>query len=254
MATKKMDAHPLQRLRGTPWFLPIARAALALLAQAGLAVALALAGQTEPWRRAAGWWVAWLVPVNAATIALLAWKQRRDGAGFGGLFAAVADRAGPELPWYLVALVVSVPLGLLPNLVLSRALWGSVIGGGPAAFHAMPLGLIWALLLLVPVSQGLAEPPLYLGHLLPRLLRDGLSRRRAIVTCAAIMSAQNLFFPALLDWRFALWRGVMFFPLSLWLAWLVVRRPTLLPYLAVAHGLMNVSVVLLVLRLSLPLG
>ena len=249
-----MNPRPAAPLRATPWFLPLARLALALVAQAGLAVALALAGSSDPWRRAASWWVAWLVPVNAATIALLAWRQRREGARLGGLFAAASDRAGPDLPWYLLAVVVGGPLGVLPNVLLSRALWGSVTGGTPLAFQAMPLGLVGALLLLVPITQGLAEPALYLGHLLPRLLRDGLPRRRAMVTCAVVMSAQNLFFPALLDWRFALWRGLMFFPLSLWLVWLVVRRPTLLPYLAVAHGLMNVSLVLLVLRLSLPLG
>jgi len=234
--------------------LPVARATLGLTAQLVLALAFARTGKAEAWRQSAAWWVAWLVPVNLLTVGLVVRRERREGRRFADLFARSAEPPRKDLPWYLLALIVSVPLGVLPNLLLGRLLWDSPFAGAGPAFGAMPRELVWALLLLVPVTQALAEPPLYLGYVLPHLLSDAPNPRRAIVGAAALMAGQNAFFPLLFDARFIVWRALMFLPLCLWLAWLVARRPTVLPYLAVAHGLMNVSLVLLVLRVSLPVG
>ncbi|HEY4183514.1 MAG TPA: hypothetical protein VGP07_00530 [Polyangia bacterium] len=239
---------------GNPWTLPLARGGLAVVAQSVVSLGFAHAGFPQPWRQAAGWWVAWLVPLNLATIALLGYATGRDGMRLGNLFEPLSVRPRQDLPWYLFALIVSLPLGLLPNLVLARVLWGPLMSGAAPIFHAMPMALVWVLLVLVPVTQSLAEPPLYLGLSLPRLLASGRSRPRAILLCAAAMSLQNVFLPLLFNWRFALWRGAMFFPLTLWLTAMVARRPTLLPYLGIAHGAMNVSLVLLVMRVSMPIG
>jgi len=234
---------------------PLARVALAVAAQLALALAFAAAGSAGAWRQAGVWWVAWLVPVNVATIALLVRRVRTQGSRFGELFGPPPPRPPRrDLPWYLLAVAVSVPLGIVPNLVLGRLLWGNAFAGASLSFGAMPPRLVWMLAALVPLTQCLTEPPLYLGYVLPRLGRLGLPPGRAIALTAAAMALQNLFFPWLWDWRFALWRAVMFFPLGLWLGWLVVRRPSLLPYLAVAHGAMNLSLVFLVLRLSIPLA
>ena len=250
---------PAERRSGWPaWLsvlpLPLVRVAFAATTQ--LVVTLVFAAQKMPgaWRWAAAWWVAWLVPVNVATVFLLGLRQRAEGARFGDLLAPQWRPPRLDLPWYLLALSVSVPLGIMPNLLLGRLLWGSAFAGALPSFAAMPVSLVWVLAALVPITQALAEPALYLGYVLPRVRRLGGSPGRAIALTAAAMSLQNLFLPALLDWRFALWRALMFLPLSLWLAWLVARRPSLLPYLAVAHGIMNLSLVFLVLRISTPLG
>ena len=264
---RTMAAHPdqlrvppetleLRPKMGPGWIsvfgLPLARVALAVTAQLGLALAFAVTRGPGAWRWAAGWWVAWLVPVNLATMVLLMRRQRAEGHRFGELFGPPSRPPRRDLPWYLLALVVSVPLGILPNLLMARLLWGSAFAGAAASFATMPIKLVWLLAALVPVTQGLTEPPLYLGYLLPRLRCLGMRPGRAIAVTAATMSLQNVFFPWSGDWRFALWRALMLLPLCLWLAWLVGRRPSLLPYLAVAHGVMNLSLVFLVLRLSLP--
>ena len=131
---------------------------------------------------------------------------------------------------------------------------GSAFAGTASSFGAMPAPLVWALAALVPITQGLTEPALYLGYVLPHLRRVGESPGRAVAATAALMSLQNAFLPWLWDWRFALWRALMFLPLCSWLAWLVARRPSVMPYLAVAHGAMNLSLVFMVLRVSIPVG
>lgn len=42
----------------------------------------------------------------------------------------------------------------------------------------------------------------------------------------------------------------MFLPFALWLGWVIDRRPTVLPYLAVPHGLIDLSLPILVLTAS----
>jgi len=203
--------------------LPLARVAIALSAQMIVALLLVAKGSPSAWRWAAGWWVAWLVPVNIATLIVLVRVQRAAGARFADLFAPPARPPRRDLPWYLLALAASVPLGILPNLWLGRLLWGSAFAGVTPSFAALPLWLVGVLTALVPVTQGLTEPALYLGYVLPRVRRLAGRPGRGIAVTAAAMSLQNLFLPWLFDWRFAVWRGLMFAPLSLWLAWLVAR-------------------------------
>jgi hypothetical protein len=71
------------------------------------------------------------------------------------------------------------------------------------------------------------------------------------VVTASVLSVQHMFLPLLFDWRYIVWRALMFLPLTLWLGWIILRRPTSLPYVAAAHGLLDLSLPLLVLQATL---
>ena len=43
----------------------------------------------------------------------------------------------------------------------------------------------------------------------------------------------------------------MFLPLALWFGWVIQKRPTSLPYMAAAHGLLDISLPIFVLTASL---
>jgi hypothetical protein len=45
----------------------------------------------------------------------------------------------------------------------------------------------------------------------------------------------------LFDWRFVFWRLLMFVPVARSVGSIVDRRPTVLPYLAITHGLLGAS-------------
>jgi hypothetical protein len=60
-----------------------------------------------------------------------------------------------------------------------------------------------------------------------------------------------VFLPLLFDWRFVVWRGLMFLPFAFWIGFAIFRRRSTLPFLAVAHGLLDASLPLLVLSASL---
>ena len=43
----------------------------------------------------------------------------------------------------------------------------------------------------------------------------------------------------------------MFLPLAIWFGWIIKRRPTTLPDMAAAHGLLDISLPIFVLTASL---
>lgn len=47
-----------------------------------------------------------------------------------------------------------------------------------------------------------------------------------------------------------LWRGLMFLPFALVVAFAIHRRPQLLPYLMVVHGLLDLQLPLMLLALT----
>jgi hypothetical protein len=71
-----------------------------------------------------------------------------------------------------------------------------------------------------------------------------------LIAAAEVLSVQHVFLPMLFDWRCIVWTALMFGPLAAWFAWVIKRRSTVLPYLAVAPHL-DVSLPILLLQASL---
>lgn len=68
---------------------------------------------------------------------------------------------------------------------------------------------------------------------------------------AGFLELQHVSLPLIFDWRFIVWRGLMFLPFALLLGWALHRRPGLLPYLVVVHILFDLLVAVQVLAASL---
>jgi len=233
---------------GFVWGMLLLRSALALLLQSVVALGFLLAGSAAPWRAAADWWLAWLTVVNLVCIALLSKLMGQEGLRFRDLLAPSKEERGKDLRWVALALVVGAPLALVPNVTLGNALWGSAGVGASLSFRPLPPPGALLLLAVFPLTQGLAELPVYFGYVMPRLsVRTGRPRL-AWFAAAAALAAQHVFLPLLFDWRFVVWRLLMFAPFALWLGFVLRRRSTALPYLAFAHGLLDASLPLLVLR------
>jgi hypothetical protein len=155
-----------------------------------------------------------------------------------------------DLLWVAAALLVAGPIGFLPNLLLSHALWGDAQVGAELSFRALPVAAAIAVLAIFPLVHAAAELPTYFGYVMPRLAARYGWRSRALLVAAAVLSTQHVFLPLLFDWRFLVWRGLMFLPFALWLGFVIYRRPRTLPYLVVAHGLLDASLPLMVLFAS----
>jgi hypothetical protein len=58
------------------------------------------------------------------------------------------------------------------------------------------------------------------------------------------LAAQHCFLPFIADGRFILWRFGMYLPFALFAGLVLKLRPTLLPYFAIIHALIDTSAVL----------
>jgi hypothetical protein len=226
------------------------RSGLAIGFQILVAVVAWLVGSADPWRASADWWLGWFALANVANLALLRWLLHREGRQLRDLYRIRRQDLRADLRWVVLALVVAAPIGFLPNLLLGQALWGSAQVGQDLSFRALPVAAAVSLLMVFPIVQAAAELPTYFGYVMPRLAARYGWRSGALVLAAAVLSTQHIVLPFLFDWRFLVWRGLMFVPFALWVGFVIYRRPTALPYLAVGHGLLDASLPVMVVLVS----
>lgn len=103
----------------------------------------------------------------------------------------------------------------------------------------------------LPLSIAFSELPAYAGYTLPRLQALTGKRGAMVLVVAAALAAQHVALPLVFDWRFVVWRALMYAPFALFIVWAIDRRPTLLPYFMGMHALIDLSVPVYVLLASL---
>jgi hypothetical protein len=236
---------------GAVWGALFLRPTLAIALQVMLAAAFLAAGSAGPWRLAADWWLAWFGLASVINLAVLRLLLHREGRRLRDLYRFEREGRRADVTWAVIALVVSGPVAMLPNLVLGGALWGEAATGAELSFRALPVVAAAALVVTFPVVHAMAELPTYYGYVMPRLAALTGWRWRAMLVPAVVLSLQHVFLPLLLDWRFVAWRALMFLPFAIWIGFVVMRRPTALPYLVVGHALIDLSLPILVLIASL---
>ena len=227
------------------------RISLAVLFQTSLAILFLAAGSADPWRAAADWWLAWFAAVSVVNLVIIRALLHAEGRRLRDLYRFASVGRSADLKWVAIALGVAVPLTVVPNLLVSQMLWGS--GDAAAALTFRPLPLIGAAILVVafPMVHALAELPTYFGYVMPRLETMTGWGWRAMLIAALVLSTQHVVLPLLFDWRFLVWRALMFLPFAVWIGFVVRRRPTTLPYLVIGHALLDASLPIIVLVASL---
>ncbi|MGC2239688.1 MAG: hypothetical protein WA726_02505 [Acidimicrobiia bacterium] len=237
--------------RRSVWGMLWARIALALLFQSLLALGFLLAGDATAWRTAADWWLASFALAEFVNLSLLRRLASAEGMRLRDLYNLGGPEPRRDLKWTGLAMLVAAPLVLIPSLVLAGALWGDAQSSQDLIFRAVPVGAAWAMLAVFPVIHALTELPTYFGYVMPRMEVLTGKRLLPMLVTASVLSVQHVFLPLLFDWRYIVWRALMFLPLAIWFAWVIRRRPTALPYLAVAHGLLDLSLPIYVLIASI---
>ena len=230
--------------------LPI-RIVLAITFQALFALGYLVTGHDAPWRSAADLWLASFALAEFCNLWLLARFARAEGIRLADLYNPRRASRTRDLKWTGLAAVVAAPLALFPAALLARALWSNPEIGEEMLFHPVWVPAAWAILIVFPVIHALTELPTYYGYVLPRL--QALTTRAALplVLTASTLALQHAVLPLLFDTRYLLWRALMFLPLAFSFGWIIQRRPTTMPYLAAAHGLLDVSLPIFVLTASL---
>lgn len=233
------------------WAMLFARFALFAFWQAIIAIVFALQGRSDPWSASIAWWPLSATLANLTNLALLSRLVHTEGLRLRDLYGFEKSSWKLDLAWTFAALICISTLVMLPNTLIATLLWGDPAPATTVMFQALPLWAITVLFVAFPVTIALTEMPTYYGYVMPRLQVATGSRGGVLVLVASVHAAQHMTLPLVFDARFVAWRLLMFWPFALFVAWAIDRRPTLMPYLMVVHGLLDASVVVMVLLVTL---
>ncbi len=225
-----------------PWMMLIIRSLLFLAFQALIALTFLLIGTPDSWTISAAWWPFAIILTNVVCLALLICFYRQEGKRFWDVFRVERQFLKQDLLFLLGFLVIAGPLGYLPNILSATWLFGDPQIALDLLVRPLPAWAAIASFALFPLLQGLVEIPTYMLYAMPRLEAQGLRPWLAVGLASLFLSAQHMFAPFLPDRHFIVYRLVMFLPFAVLIALVMRSRPRLMPYIAVIHVLMDLSV------------
>ena len=230
----------------TPWLILISRCLLFFFFQALIAAFLWLKGSADAWYKSAKWWTFLAVFANPVSIYLLVRLIRGEGGRYLDMLRFSRATLKQDLLWLVGLAVIGLPIAAAPMNNLAVAIFGDAMAPIHMMFRPLPT---WAFVLsfLFPLTIAFAELPTYFGYVMPRLSAQLKNGWVAWALCAFFLGAQHVFLPLIFDGRFMLWRLGMYMPFAFFAGLVIKLRPSLLPYMAVLHGLMDISAVMVYL-------
>ncbi len=225
-----------------PWIMLVIRSFLFLLVQSLIALVFFFGGTSEPWKESAAWWPFSIIFTDLVCLKLLISLYRQAGKSFWDVFRIRRQFLKKDLKFMFVFLMIAGPLGYLPNILSANWLFGDPQIALNLFVRPLPFWAVISSIALFPLLQGLVEIPTYMLYAMPHLEAQGVRPWLAVSLASFFLSAQHIFAPFLPDVRFILYRLVMFLPFAILIALVMRTRPRLMPYMAVIHILMDMSV------------
>jgi len=223
-----------------PWLMLLSRSALFLAFQLLFAAIFRLSGNLAGWDESSRWWPFMAVFANLVSFYLLSRLIRAEGGRYLDMLRFSRATWKTDILWLLGSAVVGLPIAALPVSTLATAIFGDSMTPVNMMFRPLPA---WAFVLsfLFPLTIPFAELPTYFGYAMPRLAAQLKNGWVAWLICSFFLGAQHVFLPLILDGRFMLWRLGMYMPFALFAGLMIKLRPSLLPYLVIVHGLVDIS-------------
>jgi hypothetical protein len=230
-----------------PWIMLPARTILFWIFQMLFAVGYLLTGAAGSWNHGAAWWPFSVLLTNLVCIFLLNRLYKLEGKNYWELFRIDRMHLKGDLLVLVLLLIPAGPVSMLPNILIATALYGNSSEPLSLFIQPLPLWAICAGMLLFPVTQGLAELPTYFGYVMPRLGQLTGRPWLGYTLASLFLGIQHMTMPLILDGRFILWRALMYIPFAFLLGIVLKWRPSMLPYLAIVHVLIDFATMVMYL-------
>ena len=199
------------------------------------------------WHDSAAWWPMAVILTNLVCLALLVRFYREEGQRFWDVFRIERQFVQQDMLFILGFLLIAAPLGYLPNILSAQWLFSDPQIALGMLVRPLPAWAAIASFALFPLLQGMVEIPTYMLYALPRLESQGVRPWLTVALVSFFLSAQHMFAPFIPDAHFIAYRLVMFLPFAVLIALVMRARPRLMPYIAVIHVLMDMSVAVMFL-------
>jgi len=227
----------------------IIRSILFLAFQTLIALVFLFGGKSDSWNASADWWPFAIIFTDMVCLGLLIRFYRREGKRFWDVFWIERQFIKKDLLFMLGFLIIGGHLGYLPNILSAQWLFGDPQVALDLLVQPLPIWAAVTSVALFPILQGLVEIPTYMLYAMPRLEAQGMRPWLAVSLASFFLSFQHVFAPFLPDGRFITYRLVMFLPFAVLIAIVMRWRPRLMPYMAVVHVLMDMSVAVMFLMI-----
>ncbi len=231
-----------------PWLLLFSRSVFFLLFQALIALGLGVAGISFAWDESARWWTFTVLFTNLVSLYLLNLVFNAEGKRFWDILRFSRGTWKTDLLWAIGFLIIGLPIAAAPREPLAALIFSDASIATNMMFRPLPT---WAFVMsfLFPLTIWFAELPTYFGYCMPHLEKQLGNGWFAWILAAIVLAAQHMFLPFILDGGYLLWRFGMFLPFAFLIGIALKFRPSLLPYFAFIHTLMDISTVLVYLTI-----
>jgi hypothetical protein len=185
------------------------------------------------WEGSVKYWILSATLTNIVSIVLLITLFRQENLSYLSMFRFQKINFKVDLIWFLVLLLISVPIAIMPSLALSTLLWGNTEYYHQVLFQPLNRPLVYCLLFVYPITTGLAELATYFGYIMPRLKGYFKSQWIVIALPVLVFSLQHCTLPLVFETKFIFFRGFMYLLYALVYGIALYKRPSLLPWLAI---------------------
>ena len=193
------------------------------------------------WSRSEGYWLLSATLTNLVSIAILWFLFRGEGLSFCGLFRFNRSTLKKDILIFLGLVLLCGPVVFGPNYLLSTWLWDDPVIPYEMMFRPVEKWLAIVLLVAFPVTIVFAELATYFGYIMPRLMGGLRPKWLAVALPVLFLSLQHMTLPFIPDLKFILYRGLVFLPFAALIGIALYRRPSLFPYFAILHGVMDLG-------------
>lgn len=223
------------------WFILVSRLILFLLFQGTIAL---LAGS---WEISERYWVLSATLTNLTGIAIL-WKLfKNEGVRFINIFRFERSTVKKDIIIFLAFTLIAGPVVFLPGKLLAENLWSDPGVPTEMMFGCIEPGIAYVLLLAFPVTIAMAELATYFVYIMPRLKVLLKPIWLALALPVIFLSLQHCTLPFIPDIKYLLYRALVFLPFATLIGVSLWFRPTLFPFLAILHCIMDFATALMFL-------
>ncbi len=208
---------------------------LFLISQAVIAIIF------SSWSRSEGYWLLAATLTNLVSITFMWFLFRREGLSYCRLFRFSRVTLRKDILIFSGLVFLCGPVVFGPNYLLSAWLWDDPSIPYEMMFRPVEKWLAIVLLFAFPVTIVFAELATYFGYIMPRLADRMRPKWLAVFLPVLFLSMQHMTLPFIPDLTFILYRGLVFLPFAVLIGVALYKRPTLFPYFAILHGVMDMG-------------
>ena len=196
------------------------------------------------------YWLLSASATNLVSILILITLLKQEGIRFLGLFRFKRETWKSDLVRFLLLTLVCGPVVFLPNHFLSIWIFGDVSIPFNMMFQPMKLPLLIMITVIFPVTIAFAELATYFAYIMPRLKLQLKHGWMSVALPVVFLAIQHCTLPFIPDGSFIAYRALVYLPFACVIGTALYFRPSLFPYFALLHGILDFGTVMVLFSLQ----